>query len=112
MQDADDLLPIDPDTAAIGLDQADDGLEQHRLATARRPAQRHQLAFADVEIDVLENVESVKPLVYARQRDHAGGEEPGVIAILRFVDILATMPNLPQNTSHVKEKTFHNRGQY
>src|SRR3546814_5960994 len=51
----DRLLTVDPDLTVVGPQQADDVLEQHRLAGAGRAHHRAHLAPGDVEGDVLED---------------------------------------------------------
>jgi hypothetical protein len=50
-----DVLAVDPDLAPVGLQEADEVLEKHRLAGARRTKQDCDLAFRDVEGDALED---------------------------------------------------------
>src|SRR6185503_11327609 len=49
------LQAIDPDLARIGLDQADDVLEQDALAGTRRAEQRHRLADLHFEIHAVQH---------------------------------------------------------
>ena len=62
------LLAVDPDRADVGLEQAQDALDQHRLAGARaadddeRPAGRH------VEVDALQD--PLRPEALGEPADH------------------------------------------
>src|SRR5262249_25639263 len=53
--DADGLLAVDLDAAALGVEQAEDAFDGHRLAGAR-PADHHQrFADPDIEIDAAQH---------------------------------------------------------
>ena len=61
---------IDENLTARGVDEAVDGIDESRLAAARRPDKRHQLALEDLEFDVAQHFEALAcPLVGQRQRD-------------------------------------------
>src|SRR6188508_106295 len=51
-----DALACDLERAAARPVEAADQVQQRRLAGARRPHQREEVAFADVEVELLENV--------------------------------------------------------
>ena len=48
---ADDLLAVDLDTAAIGIDQAEDAFQQHRLADPRSADDDHRFGGPNIEIE-------------------------------------------------------------
>ena len=54
----------------IRLDQADDMLEQHALAGARRAQQRHRLAFTNLEVDPVQHHLLPECLVQTVELDH------------------------------------------
>src|SRR5205823_3761829 len=51
----DNFLPVDPDRAGVGLKQAEDAFEHHRLAGAGAADHDDALPFADVEVDAVEH---------------------------------------------------------
>ena len=57
------VLAMEEDVARIGHLQAGDDAEQRRLARARRPEQRHQLAGRDVEVEVVADDRRAEALV-------------------------------------------------
>ena len=68
-----DAAAVEPDLAAIDLEQADQVLDRHRLADARRPDDEQDLALADVEIHALQHrlaVEGLADVDEADQRRH------------------------------------------
>jgi hypothetical protein len=65
-----ELDPVDHQRALLMLLQPVDAADHRRLARPRRTADHDLLAFADLEIDVLEHVEIAIPLVEFGQLDH------------------------------------------
>ncbi len=65
----DDVLAVDPDLAALGLQQAHDVLEEHRFARARWAEHQRDLALGDVARDVVEDRLGPERLREAPDRD-------------------------------------------
>ena len=51
-----DVLAADPDLPGVDVEQAGDGVEQRRLAAARRPEEHDELALLDIEVEVFEDL--------------------------------------------------------
>ena len=64
------VLAVHDDRAAVGLDEADDVLEQHALAGARRAEQGHRLALAHLEVHPVQHHLLAESLVDAAELDH------------------------------------------
>ena len=67
--EADDLVAVDPDLAALGDEQAEDVLEQHGLSGARGTQDGGDPALGHVEGDVLEHRVGAEGLRDPSQRD-------------------------------------------
>ena len=80
---AHDLLAVHPDLARVRTQQAEDVLEQHRLAGARGAEDGGDLALGDVEGDVLEHrVRPPNDLVTPRKRDdRLARSDPGGLQV-------------------------------
>ncbi len=63
------LLAVDLDRARIGLEDAEDALEQHRLAGARAADHHHRFGLADLEIEAVQHVLRAEALVQVADPD-------------------------------------------
>ncbi len=66
------LFAVEPDLAAVGVQQADQVLDEHTLADARRADDEEHLAVADVEADVVEDRCRAEGLLDVLELDHGG----------------------------------------
>jgi hypothetical protein len=68
----DGLHAVDRDRAVVGLHQAEDAFQQHRLAGARAADHHHRFARRDVEVDAAQHLLRSEGLGDAAQRDLRG----------------------------------------
>ncbi|MOA31599.1 hypothetical protein D3C78_1527650 [compost metagenome] len=67
--EAGDILAVHADSALIGLQEADQELDEDRLPGARRPDDDGGLAPLDVQGDVVEHLLASERLVHVLERD-------------------------------------------
>ena len=65
-----DLLAVEPDLPAVGIEQADEVLDEHALADARRADDEEHLAIVDVEPHVVEDGLGAEGLPDVAKLDH------------------------------------------
>ena len=74
-----DILAVDLDAAGVGLDQAEDAFQQHRLAGAGAADHHHGGARHDVEVDAVEHELVAEALCRLRRRIF------GVVSVMQWV---------------------------
>src|SRR6266851_5100749 len=72
------MQPVNDHVARVGLDEADDVLEQNALANAGGAEERHRLAVLDQEVDAVEHHVVQEPLGEMLELDH-----PSKIFVIR-----------------------------
>ncbi len=68
-----DRLPGDDHVALVGVEQADDVLDAHRLAGARWAEDHRHLALGDPEVEPAQHAVGAEGLVHVDELDRVGG---------------------------------------
>ena len=86
-----DVLAVDPDVAAVGLEQAHEVLHQHRLALPRAADDDVDLAALDVEIDAAQHLVRAERLLDAANADLVRAPTSALVVVGRAI-ICAAAP--------------------
>ena len=70
------VVPVDGDAAAVGGDEPEDALQQHRLARARAADDHHRAALGHMQAGAAQHGSAVKILVQLGEGDHAEKNTP------------------------------------
>ena len=79
--DARDVLAVDDDPARVGAVEAGDEPQRRRLAAARRPEQREELALAELDLDAVERLHGAEVAVEVLQFEVGHQRAPAITAL-------------------------------
>ena len=82
-----DVVAVELDGAAVGLDQAGDHVEHRGLAGAVRPEQTHRLAAADIDADAAHDLAGAEALFHAMHSQIAGARSPAAAPRRRAIGL-------------------------